>query len=181
MIGIYKIENCINGKVYIGKSVDIMNRWKEHIEQGINALQYEDKFHFDLNEHPDHFIFTILEICKESELSDKENFYIKKYNSIKNGYNKISASNEINLDREFARSEQDIIKKLNTIIGKPLFVEDKKKLANFFNYKNKKGEVCGWKTLKKHLIENNFIIVETKRKFNGKMRNCSIISVKYEY
>ena len=30
MIGIYKIENLINGKVYIGQSVDIKGRWNEN-------------------------------------------------------------------------------------------------------------------------------------------------------
>nr|DAH19257.1 MAG TPA: intron associated endonuclease [Bacteriophage sp.]DAT87476.1 MAG TPA: intron associated endonuclease [Caudoviricetes sp.] len=30
MIGIYKIENLINGKVYIGQSVHIERRWQEH-------------------------------------------------------------------------------------------------------------------------------------------------------
>ena len=28
--GIYKIENLINHKVYIGQSVNIYKRWKEH-------------------------------------------------------------------------------------------------------------------------------------------------------
>ncbi len=30
MIGIYKIENLINGKVYIGQSTDIKERWANH-------------------------------------------------------------------------------------------------------------------------------------------------------
>ena len=30
MIGIYKIENKVNGKVYIGQSVNIESRWKGH-------------------------------------------------------------------------------------------------------------------------------------------------------
>ena len=28
--GIYSIKNKINGKVYIGKSINIYNRWKQH-------------------------------------------------------------------------------------------------------------------------------------------------------
>ena len=28
--GIYKIENIVNGKVYIGQSIDIYNRWQNH-------------------------------------------------------------------------------------------------------------------------------------------------------
>lgn len=30
MIGVYKITNNINGKVYIGQSININKRWKEH-------------------------------------------------------------------------------------------------------------------------------------------------------
>ena len=30
MIGIYKVENKINKKVYIGQSVNIKNRWESH-------------------------------------------------------------------------------------------------------------------------------------------------------
>ena len=62
-----------------------------------------------------------------------------------------------------------------------MFVDDKKKLASFFGYKNSRGNLLGWTTLKRRLIENGFDIIETKRKVDGKMKNCSIISVKYEY
>ena len=30
-IGIYKIENLINGSIYIGQSIDIEKRWSTHI------------------------------------------------------------------------------------------------------------------------------------------------------
>ena len=30
MIGIYKIENLVNGKIYIGQSQNIERRWREH-------------------------------------------------------------------------------------------------------------------------------------------------------
>lgn len=29
-IGIYKITNLLNGKIYIGQSIHIEKRWKEH-------------------------------------------------------------------------------------------------------------------------------------------------------
>ena len=29
--GIYKIENKINGKVYIGQSIEIERRWQKHL------------------------------------------------------------------------------------------------------------------------------------------------------
>lgn len=31
MVGIYKIENKQNGKIYIGQSADIKKRWESHI------------------------------------------------------------------------------------------------------------------------------------------------------
>ena len=30
MIGIYKIENKVNGKIYVGQSIDIDTRWYNH-------------------------------------------------------------------------------------------------------------------------------------------------------
>ena len=36
MIGIYKIQNKLNGKIYVGQSVDIERRWKEHISDAKN-------------------------------------------------------------------------------------------------------------------------------------------------
>ncbi len=181
MTGIYMIKNIKNNKVYIGKSVNIMYRWQEHMKQSEEATEFEDKFHFELGQTPEDFSFNIIKICPESELSEWEDFYIKKYNSIENGYNKISAATTFIEDKPFARSERDIIRKLNSIVGKPLFVDDKKKLAFFFRYKNSRGNLLGWTTLKRRLIENGFDIIETKRKVDGKMKNCSIISVKYEY
>ena len=38
MIGIYKITNKLNGKVYIGQSRDIDARWRQHINAKDAAL-----------------------------------------------------------------------------------------------------------------------------------------------
>jgi predicted GIY-YIG superfamily endonuclease len=37
-IGIYKIENLINGKIYIGQSIHIEKRWQEHCKASSNSL-----------------------------------------------------------------------------------------------------------------------------------------------
>jgi len=181
MIGIYRIHNKVENKSYIGKSVDIMRRWQEHINQGRTATRYEDEFHFELNRIPENFTFEILLECSESELSTYEEMAMITYDSVKNGYNKINASTEIREDKIIAKTNKDMVSRLNDIVGKPLFVEDKKKLAEFFGYRDKRGNLLGWNTLKKNLARNGFDIIETKRKIDGRMRNCSIISVRYDY
>ena len=37
-IGIYKIENLINGKIYIGQSIHIERRWNEHCQTSSYSL-----------------------------------------------------------------------------------------------------------------------------------------------
>lgn len=37
-IGIYKIENLINGKKYIGQSIHIEKRWQEHCQVSSKSL-----------------------------------------------------------------------------------------------------------------------------------------------
>ena len=88
--GIYKITNKINGKVYIGLSGDIPTRWREHKchYKFIDNILYRAMRKYGI----ENFKFEILEYCSLDELSDKEKFYIRQYNSYtgwknNNGYN----------------------------------------------------------------------------------------------
>ena len=89
MIGIYKITNKINNKVYIGQSVNIKRRWKDHIrgnkkcvslihsainKYGVDSFDFEVLFEFNKVNYD---LMNILEIA-----------YIKYFNSLSpNGYN----------------------------------------------------------------------------------------------
>ena len=82
MIGIYKITNKNNGKVYIGQSNNCERRILEHqqersipIDIWINIIGKEN------------FDYEILEECSLEELDEKEKYYIGFYDSIKEGYN----------------------------------------------------------------------------------------------
>ena len=76
MIGIYKIENLINGKVYIGQSTDIKDRWhrhklyakKQYSNDGKRYYQhlYNAMRKYGLN----NFSFEVLEETSEEELDD---------------------------------------------------------------------------------------------------------------
>ena len=98
MIGIYKIENLINGKVYIGQSTDIKGRWANHKRVIFeNNKESEIKKRYPLylafkKYGIENFSFEILEECENSLLDEREIFYIHKYNSFidfpnSNGYN----------------------------------------------------------------------------------------------
>ena len=84
--GIYKIANLVNGKVYIGQSVDIYRRWAQHKKIGRNLS--EDKYSRDYDKvlyramrkyGVDSFEFSIVEKCDESALYEREQYWIKFY------------------------------------------------------------------------------------------------------
>ena len=88
--GIYKITYKRSNQVYIGQSVDIYRRWKQHIFRD----EYNSSFHSLLQSEPQNFIFEIVEECLPSELSEKEKFWIKHYNSKNKGFNLTSGGSD---------------------------------------------------------------------------------------
>lgn len=81
--GIYKITHKPSGKMYIGQSIDILTRWKEHIR-----AKDDSKFHKALrNSRITDFAFEILEECNQTELDTREQYWINYYNSVITGYN----------------------------------------------------------------------------------------------
>lgn len=85
MIGIYKVTNKLNGKVYIGQSINIKQRWKQH---RTNATVRKESLYLAFQKYGlENFSFEVLETCQEKELDEKEQYYISYYNSYNNGYN----------------------------------------------------------------------------------------------
>ena len=88
IIGIYCIENLINSKKYVGKSVNIDRRHNEHIDdlrQGCHPnkhLQRAWNLYGECN-----FKFFIIEECEADELNDREIYWINQYDAYINGYN----------------------------------------------------------------------------------------------
>ena len=90
VIGIYKITNKLNNKVYIGQSIHIYRRWSEHCQPSTTSLIGKAIQKYG----KENFIFEILEeVSNVNTLTQKESEYIKLYNSITpNGYNIIEES-----------------------------------------------------------------------------------------
>lgn len=92
MTGIYKITNNVNNKVYIGQSVNIASRWKEHLCKPFNPndSSYNSYFYKAIRKYGiENFSFSIVEQCEKNELNDKEQYWIRFYQSCDHnfGYN----------------------------------------------------------------------------------------------
>ncbi len=92
MIGIYKITNQINNKVYVGQSINIYKRWSEHKAQHIwnnpNYHGYNYPLYRAFRKYGlDNFIFEVIEECDNDELNAREIYWIQYYDSCNNGYN----------------------------------------------------------------------------------------------
>lgn len=90
MIGIYCIKNKKNDKRYIGQSINIEKRWNQHRQRAYNSncLQYNYPIYRAIRYYGiENFEFEILEECNKEELNLREQYWIKKFNTYKNGYN----------------------------------------------------------------------------------------------
>lgn len=87
--GIYKITNQITDECYIGQSVDISKRWKDHAKCGldIDRPQGNKLYQSMIEDGIWNFTFELLEECSREKLNEKEKFYIELYQSDKFGFN----------------------------------------------------------------------------------------------
>ena len=94
MIGIYRIENLINHKNYIGQSMQIDTRWSAHKRLAFepNAVGYEYPLYKAIRKYGlENFNFTILEECLEEQLDERETYWIKQFEAFgPKGYNQTS-------------------------------------------------------------------------------------------
>lgn len=83
LVGIYLIRRLSDGMCYVGQSVDIIRRLKDH-----QRLSKEYIDHAIQKHGVDAFVFEILELCDESNLNQREIHWIASIDSIApNGFN----------------------------------------------------------------------------------------------
>lgn len=91
IIGIYKIVNKTNNKLYVGSAVNMKHRFAVHKNLLNNNKHYNKHLQLSWNKYgSDNFVFEMIIECKKEELKEYEEFNIKKYNSNDRlfGYNK---------------------------------------------------------------------------------------------
>lgn len=132
MMGIYKITNTINRKVYIGKSIDIEERWRQerYKQPNLHFANAVKKYGIE------NFSFEVLEECSEEQLDDKEKFYIKEYNSTDEnlGYNITSGGTGGAMPPDVIKRSLATKEKRNSFVrywkGKEIPNEIKEKISN---------------------------------------------------
>ena len=83
---IYKIQNIINDKCYIGQTGrNPDTRWKEHLygSQTADNLLYRAMRKYGI----ENFIFSVIEECDDVDMDSEEQYWIAYYDSYNNGYN----------------------------------------------------------------------------------------------
>lgn len=104
MIGVYKITNKINGKMYIGASARLMKRKTEHFKPS-RIKTYKDRLpiYRAMDKYGrESFVFEIIEKTTAEQLDEREEYYINKYNTVEEGYNVVSTSHNMH-DREYTK------------------------------------------------------------------------------
>lgn len=72
MIGIYKITNTVNNKKYIGQSINIIDRWREHRQRANNGTEY---LYQAIRKYGiQNFVFEVVEECLIEDLNLKEKY-----------------------------------------------------------------------------------------------------------
>ena len=103
MVGIYKITNLVNGKVYIGQSKNITVRWENHKSLGRCTNESNSYLHNAMRKYGvENFKKEVLEECRVDELNIKEIQYIQEYDSMnrEKGYNQLPGGQHTVLSNE---------------------------------------------------------------------------------
>lgn len=87
--GIYRIVNKLNGKCYVGQSVDIERRFEEHNKKYRNYKGEPYRRLYDaLHKYGIYnFESELLELCGPEKLNEREIHWINYFDSLRNGYN----------------------------------------------------------------------------------------------
>lgn len=100
---IYLITNTINYKVYVGQSAHYRNsgsyqvrhgylhRLQEHLYTAMSGRNDCPKLYNSIRKYGrDNFLSRCIEVCEEDQVDEREIFWIRVFNSVKEGYNSVA-------------------------------------------------------------------------------------------
>jgi group I intron endonuclease len=131
-IGIYKITNLINGKVYIGQAVDISKRWNQY--KGLSCKGQKKLYASFIKYGIENHAFEVLEECEIEILNERERFYQDFYNVLDKGLNlKLTETKDKSgkMSEEFCKKLGEMKKGNKNFLGKKHSDETKKKMSEW--------------------------------------------------
>lgn len=145
---IYKITNNVNGKVYIGQTIQtIKERFYQHCATKCSDSVLNMAIHRAIKKYgKSNFTIEVIEEVDKDSLNDREKFWIEYYNSYNNGYNSTIGGQDSSTHCKELDTES-IIKEYNS--GKSL-----RSIGNTFKVDKQ--------TIKDLLIRNNITLRTTR-------------------
>lgn len=108
---IYKITNIQNNKCYIGQSIrPVEQRFNRHLKDAINN-KLDTHFSRAIRKYgPDNFIIEEIDTAEnQDELNQKEQYWIRYYDSVKNGYNETDAIEKCGGNTYQSKTEEEML------------------------------------------------------------------------
>jgi group I intron endonuclease len=123
--GIYKIENLINGKCYIGQSAELNKRKQQHFRMLENNKHENQHIQNSCNKYgKENFVFCVLLYCEPFELTHYEQLFVNIFHPEYNIRKECVDSN-----RGIKRSEESIQKFRLSVMGHSVSEETRRKLS----------------------------------------------------
>ena len=120
--GIYKITALHNNNIYIGQSINIYARWKSHWKETRSGST--TPLHNAMRKYGKNgFLFEIIEECDQKIINEREIYWIKFYNSYKDGYN-LTTGGEGVKNKVFTEEEKEYYRQISQGRNKPILQFD---------------------------------------------------------
>ena len=185
---IYKITNKVNGKVYIGQSIrPIEQRFLRHINDAVNNI-LDTHFARAIRKYgKENFYIELVETCdNQTELNLREQYWIRKYDSINNGYNETDATSKCGGNTYMSKTESEMneisekisktklgsknphsrsVKVFNIVTNEEKVFDTVNDCRKFFNEKNHRFITTRVTGLTKSLYKNEWKIAYTEDEY----------------
>lgn len=169
---LYIVTNSINGKVYIGQTVNHKRRWKDHKWLALN--KQEQYLHHAMRKYGiDKFTFEVIVTCNNQEnANETEKILIEQYKSRDKqfGYN-IAPGGDPAWNRGLPKEQQPMF-------GKHHSKESKLKSSISNTGKKKPKHTDEWKQRRSEEMMGHVVLDSTKQKISGENHHSAKLNWK---